>query len=129
MQFQRPYVAKGGQISIFSPNSKWNKWVELVPPKMVSITTDLWEPNLGSREFIVKTSNNKAKYFVMAYCSGVISSGLDESLHVSKYGKIYPKAINLKEVSAGDSHTITGYFGFVPSSEIAFNRKQCEVVQ
>lgn len=128
MQFQRPYVEKGGQINILSPNSRWNKWVELLPPKIISMAADLWSPILGSREFIVKTNNKKARYFVMGYCKGVIQNGLDEALYVSKYGKIYPKAVNLIKISVGDLISITGCFGFIPSDEVLFKSKPCTVI-
>lgn len=115
MQFQRPNLVKGGRLMLHSPNSEWDVGIDISPPnKVLNLTANLWEKTLAPRTFIVKTSNAFASIFVMGYCSSDMLEELESAFYLSKYGKMYPKAAVVRNISSGSTYGIIGFFGFIP---------------
>jgi len=126
MQFQRPNLIKGEQLILYSPNSEWDVGIDISPPnKVLNLTANLRQKTLAPRTFVVKTSSASA--FIMGYCSSDMLDDLESAFYLSKYGKMYPRAVAVRNIPPGNTYGITGFFGFIPQRALFEEGSPCGI--
>jgi len=117
IQFQQINIPPKHFLILRVPNSAWSKGVDITDKsKEFLLLRNLWKSNIAPNKFVVEVvfGQKVVRQFEMVYESGVISQGLKFSFYRSPKGKMYPRAFELKNVKAGKSFSISGYFGFSP---------------